>query len=284
VIDTAAATLQHWIGLPGVRALLVLAGGLIVVNLVAREVQRRVARTARPHWGLVASRVVGWSGVLLVGVAAARTWGLDLTAVLATAGVATVAVGFAAQTSLSNLIAGLFLLIDRPFDIGDTIEMEGRVGSVQEITLMSTLVRTFDNLRVRWPNEVVLKSTILNYSRYKARRVDVRFPVPFGGESAKSRALLVQALRQLPTVLLDPEPDVVGRGFVDRGVDLEARVWVRQQDFLKGRTQIVECIDRTLAEAGLRIAWPQVVVHRPDVIPAGAGGGDGGREGAGGSG
>ena len=99
---------------------------------------------------------------------------------------------------------------------------------------------------------------------YKARRVEIRFTVPFGGESTRARALVLDALRQLPTVLLDPEPDVVARGFVEIGVDLEARVWVRQQDFLEGRTQIVECIDHTLAEAGLRIPLPQVVVHRAE--------------------
>ncbi len=249
-------TVVAWLALPGMRALAVLVVGLVVVNLLARLVARRVHRTARAHWALVARRFVGVTGSLFVVVAAARVWGLDLTAVLATAGVATIAIGFAAQTSLSNLIAGVFLLVDRPFEVGDTVEMEGRLGVVQEITLMSTLVRTFDNLLVRWPNEVVLKSQILNHTRYPVRRIDVKVRLAYGSDVARARAVLLGVLREEPTFLLDPEPDMVARGMLDYAIDVEARVWVRQPDFLKGRTRAVQVVHDTLREAGFAFAPP----------------------------
>ena len=168
------------------RALLVLVLGATVIRLLSGMARRRLTALGNPHLALVIDRVVTTLGALMVTLSAAQQAGLDVSAALATAGVVTVAVGFAAQTSLSNLISGLFLLFDRPFQVGEAVEIEGRAGLVESINLLSTYVRTFDNVRVRWPNEVVLKSTILNYSRFPARRLDLRLRIVHGGRGSAS--------------------------------------------------------------------------------------------------
>jgi len=259
--------LREWMALPWVRALAVLVIGLAAVNLVARIVHARMRRTTRAHFALVARRIVDAVGSFVVIVIAARMFGVNLTGLFATAGVATIAVGFAAQNSLSNLIAGVFLLVDRPFEVGDTVEMEGRLGVVAEISLLSTLVRTFDNLLVRWPNEVVMKSTILNYTRHPVRRITLTFKAAYGTDVGAAREAVLKALRQHPLLLLDPEPEVIARSLLDHAIEMEARAWVRQKDFLRARTDTVQVVHDTLRAAGISLGLPQVVVWQGPADP-----------------
>ena len=244
------------------RAVFVVVVGLVLVRLVSLTVQSRVAKTAGPHWALVGRKVVDYGGALAVLLTATHVLGINLTALLATAGVATIAIGFAAQTSLSNLIAGFFLFVDRPFDVGDSVEMESRRGVVLEIKLLSTLVRTMDNVQVRWPNEVVLKSTILNYTRFPARRLDLRVGVAYGTDVPRARRVLLEALTTLPIALVEPRPDVVARAFLDSAVELEVRAWVAQEDYVNGRTKIVELVHATLNQHDIQIPFPQITISK----------------------
>lgn len=258
--DALLSLLQRGLDHPWVQALLVLVVGLGVVRALSTLAHRRVSAGSSPHWAMVARLLVNYGGAIVVLLTCARVLQIDLTALIATAGVATIAIGFAAQTSLGNLIAGLFLLIDRPFQVGDTVEMEGRLGIVQEITLLSTLVRTFDSILVRWPNEVVLKSTILNYTRYPARRVDLRVGIAYGSDIERARSSLRTAIQALDEVLVEPSSEVVARSFLDSAIELEVRAWVPQSQFLAGRTAVIETVQETLAAEGIAIPFPQVTV------------------------
>jgi small-conductance mechanosensitive channel len=196
----------------------------------------------------------------VVGLLVARSAGVDLTALIATAGVATIAIGFAAQTSLGNLISGIFLLVDRPFEVGDAIEIDGREGIVLEITLLSVRLRTFDNLLVRVPNDAALKATVVNLTHMAARRVDVPILLPYGSDIEAARETLFQALKRCPQALLDPEPAVVTLALTEHAVRIQARTWVSRPEFVEGRTAVVETIHRTLRDANIRVAFPQITV------------------------
>lgn len=265
--DPVLALATQLLALPWLQATLITVVGLLVVRIGAGLAQRRVTASMSPHWGLVVRTVILYAGAAAVLIAAAHQLGLDLTALVATAGVASVAIGFASQTSLSNLIAGLFLLVDRPFQLGDTVEIETRLGVVKEISLLSTYVRTFDGVLIRWPNEVVLKSTILNYTRFPARRVDVQILVAQHTDLVEARRLLHQAVTSMPTVLLAPETEVVTRRVVQNAVELEVRAWVPQVQFLRGRDEVIEAAMRALFEAGVPLATPQITVW-PGSTPA----------------
>ena len=118
----------------------------------------------------------------------------------------------------------------------------------------------FRSVLVRLPNEVVLKSTILNYTRYPARRIDMRVGVAYGSDLARARAVMTQAVAAQPSVLLEPAPYAIARAFNDSSVELEVRAWVAQADFLVGRTAVVDAVHNSLRDAGIAIAFPQVVV------------------------
>lgn len=237
-----------------VRAIFLLIVCLPLIRLIARASRQRLSALGNPHLGLLLDRVFTTLAVLIVVLSAAQQAGLDLTAFLATAGVVTVAVGFAAQTSLSNVISGLFLLVDRPFQVGEAVEIEGRAGVVESVTLLSTYIRTYDNVRVRWPNEVVLKSTILNYSRYPARRLEMKLRLVHGGDLERALARLQEVLGALPAVLLEPPPEVALRGYVDGAVEVELRAWVDALEVVPARTAITVAVHHALAEEKILVA------------------------------
>lgn len=239
-----------------VRAIALLVVGLAVLRFASRVARRRLVALGNPHLGLLIERLMTTTGAAMVVLSAAQEAGLDLSAVLATAGVVTLAIGFAAQTSLSNLISGLFLLFDRPFQVGEAVEIEGRAGVVEGVTLLSTYVRTYDNVRIRWPNEVVLKSTILNYSRYPARRLDMRVRLRHGGDLGRALGALRESLRSLPSVLVEPAADVALRGYVDGGIEVELRAWVDAREVVIARTAITLAVHNTLQAEKISVAEP----------------------------
>lgn len=233
---------------------LLLSLGLYLVASVAR---RRVRRSPR-RWAALLDLGLQYGAIASGVVLVAQALGLDLTALLATAGFATVALGFAAQKSLSNLIAGLFLLFDRPFAPGDTVELDGRLGEVVEITLMSTLVRTFDNLLVRLPNEKVLDATIVNLTRFPTRRVDVPIALPVGVDLPATEQLLRDALAALPEVLIEPAPEVWLVGLDEVAIRAELRAWSAKGQFLQTRAATVRAAHDALRRAGIDVAIPRM--------------------------
>ena len=253
-----------------VRGALTALVGVLIAVAVGSLIRRRMRRAGMLHRAMVFGNLTTYVGVVLAVVFGASQAGLELNHILATAGILTIAIGLAAQTSLSNMIAGLFLLLDRPFQIGDAVEIEGRGGTVERITLLSTFLRTWDNLLVRWPNDVVLKATILNFWGYPARRVDIRVGIAYGSDIVHARRVLEEAIRGVPSVLLDPPATVMANGFLDSSIELQARVWVPRTEFLEARSAIVEAMHDSLGRAGIEIPFPQRTVwHRtappPDI-------------------
>jgi len=244
------------------HALLVLIIGVPATFGLARVFSRRMRNQGKPHQGMLVFRAITTVGLVFLAISVAHTLNVDLTALLATAGVVTVAIGLAAQTSLSNLIAGVFLLVDRPFEVGDSVEIEGKSGIVQAITLLSTHVRTFQNIRVRWPNDVVIKATILNYSRFPTRRIDLTLRVLAGGDLGATRTALLAAVSAQPLVLLDPAPEVLLRSFQDNTVEVEVRAWLAVPDVVAGRSALVLALHEALFRAGALLG-PTVTPPQP---------------------
>lgn len=225
--------------------------GALVLDRFGRWAERTGEASGRPHAGMIAAKGIRYGGAVLLILLVAESMGWDLTTLLATAGVVGVAVGFAAQTSLSNVIAGVFLLVDRPFEVGDTVEITGQQGVVLEITLLSTRIRTLDNLVVRWPNEVVLKERIVNYSQHPVRRVDVVLRVPVDAPLHAVIAALRQAALDTPPVLLVPEPQAHLRDLDANGASVVVWAWVDREEFVPGRDALLVALQAALGGLGV---------------------------------
>lgn len=249
------------------KLLVILVLGLIVVRLVA-EVTRRLSRkNLSPRTSEILVKAVRYFGYLLVIINFAKTAGLDLTALLGAAGIAGIAIGFAAQTSVSNLISGLFLLTEKAYVVGDVLDVGGGiVGTVDSIDMLSVKLRTFDNRLVRIPNETLVKTNIINVTRYPIRRLNINLSITYRSDLEKTRALLLKAAGENPWVLKNPAPLFMVEGFGASGVDLFLGVWYAKDDYTDTKNSMLLEIKRSLDAERVAFAHQTVTVRRePDV-------------------
>ena len=184
--------------------------GIVLGRLVSRW---GVRRASVPQNIQLLRRGAGYLLVILGVTWALRELGFSLGALLGAAGLMTVAVGFAAQTSVSNIISGLFLISERPFGLGDTIEVGSTFGQVHSMDLISVRIRTFDNLLVRIPNETMLKSEVTNHSHWPIRRFDMPIGVAYGADLDLVESVLMEVAERNTACLEEPRPFFLVLGF-----------------------------------------------------------------------
>lgn len=235
--------------------------GSVLATFVARSVGRLVeARTTRHHQVMI-RRVFFYLVFLLFAIAALREAGFSLEVVLGAAGILTVAIGFASQTSASNIISGLFLVMEKPFEIGDTIEVDATIGEVVAIDLLSVKLRTADNLYVRIPNETLIKTRVINRSRFPIRRIDLVLGIAYAEDVEKVQDLLLELAQQNTVCLEEPKPFVLVTGFGASSVDLQFSFWVPRGEFLDGRGSMMIAVKKALDEHGIEIPFPHTSVY-----------------------
>ena len=267
-MDAALDQLNEWFSHPGARAALRAAAIAIAGVVTGRIVGSRIARLAlRPQHQFLARRLI--VGVIY-GVAlvwALSELGLSVGVILGAAGVLTVAIGFAAQTAVSNLISGLFLVVERPFELGDVIETGNRTGEVVAIDLMSTKLRTFDNLYVRIPNEVLLKAEVVNLTHYDIRRHDLKLTVSYETDLDQLRDILLAAAKRVPLCLDEPAPAFLVLELGQSGIGVQYSAWGHRTTFIEMRNQLQREVVETFASAGIEIPFPQRALSARSPIP-----------------
>ncbi len=188
-------------------------------------------------------------------------FGINLKAIWGAAGIAGVAIGFAAQTSVSNLISGLFVLTEGSIHVGDTIIVGDVTGIVDEVKLLSIRVHTFDNQMVRIPNSTIINSNLTNNSYHNKRRWTVKVGVDYSTDMKLALETLQKAADLCPTVLKDPAPSVWFDGFDSSSINLVVAVWFKPADFLQTRNDIYIAIKKVLDDAEISIPFNQLDVH-----------------------
>ncbi|MDP2806951.1 MAG: mechanosensitive ion channel family protein [bacterium] len=239
-----------------VKGLITLAVGFFVAKALAKMAEKAAAKRSEKHTAMMIGKVVYYAVIVLVLVAALDIFNVKLTAILAAAGIMSVALGFAAQTSVANIVSGFFLLMDRPFEIDDVIEFEGQQGTVTSIDLLSTKLRTFDNLYVRIPNENLIKNKIVNLTRYKTRRLCLNFKLGPEADIASVKKIILEETRGYQHALPDPHPFIVVQGFGESGANLDLFLWVKGEAYLQSLSDLNENILRVLLERGIRPGFP----------------------------
>ncbi|MBU2875916.1 mechanosensitive ion channel family protein [Marinobacter salexigens] len=235
--------------------------GIVLASLAARSVSRMMVKRSSRHHTVMVRRLVFYIIFLLFGVAALREAGFSLDVVLGAAGILTVAIGFASQTSASNMISGLFLLVEKPFEIGDFIEVEAIMGEVVGIDMLSVKLRTRDNLYVRIPNETLIKTPVVNRSRFPIRRIDLQVGIAYAEDAEKVEALLLELAEKNPACLEEPKALVLVTAFGPSSVDLQFSFWVPKDKVLEGKSGMLVAIKKTLDEAGIEIPFPHTSIY-----------------------
>lgn len=252
---------------PYLIALLTLIIGYLIGRSLAKAAGSIVRQSGSAHGALLTQKIVLYVVFTIAVIFALANLGLKVSGLLATAGIFTVALGFAAQTSVSNVISGFFLFFDRPFSIGDTVKIDTTLGTVLSIDLLSTRIRTFDNLMVRIPNEGLLKSTIINYTLYNVRRVEIPISVAFGSDLQHVREIIIGIMNNHKLILDEPAPAVIFDMMTDSGINLLVRAWTERADYITARSELTMGIHNVLVESGITIPFPQRIVHLEQTGP-----------------
>jgi small conductance mechanosensitive channel len=240
---------------------------LLVFVLLHRLATRALANALRDSKADPALRTVGLrlARYVLFGfgfLMAANQLGFEVGSVLAGLGIVGIAIGFASQDLLANLIAGFTILWDRPFRIGDVVTIAGTQGSVTEIGLRSTRLRTPDVRDVILPNKDVINSTIINNTSTPQLRIDLTIGVGYREDLQRVREVLLAAVEDTPGVAREPAPQVVVVALGDSAVEVELRFFIRDARVERNlRAELLEKAKVALDEAGIEIPYPQRVIH-----------------------
>jgi small-conductance mechanosensitive channel len=246
---------------PLIRAALLLFVGIPAIWALSRWMRGHISGRYDAQKGLVVHKVVFWPLALIIAVSVLKELGFSLAPLLGAAGILGIAIGFASQTSVSNVISGFFLLGEETFKVGDTIQVGDMEGVVLTIDMLSVKVRTFDNRMVRIPNEALVKSQFTNVTYFPIRRVDMPVAVAYKEDMGRVRQVLLDVAKDNPNVLMEPEPLVIFQGFGDSSFNFKFAVWVRQDSYLSVRYGIAEDVKRRFDAEGIEIPIPHVSLY-----------------------
>ena len=185
-----------------------------------------------------------------------RALGIDVVSILGAAGVMGVAIGFASQTSLSNLISGIFLISERSFKIGDYIRVEGEEGTVESINLLSVFLRRPDNALVRIPCESLIKTPVTNITGSPRRRIDLDVGVDYSSDLSKVKEVILDVIKQESELMDDPAPVVMFTGFGDSSLNLRIGAWCKTEVYHGLRYRFATALLERFAKEGINIPFP----------------------------
>lgn len=265
VLNNILNTVINWATTAGLRiliALVLLFVSFKVVNAVARKIQKSgekgkldktLARTFAYIFKLALKCLIV---ICLIGFVGIDTSGLAALVVSLGA-----CVGLALNGALSNLAGGILIILTRPFRVDDFIEAQGYSGTVEDIHITTTKVRTPDNKVVYIPNGPLSSGTIVNYSVKDTRRVDFTFSIGYGDDFEKAKAIVMDICTSHELVLEDPAPFVRVSSHGSSSIDLVTRVWVKSDDYWTVNFDILEAVKKAFDKEGIEIPFNQLDVH-----------------------
>ncbi len=239
----------------------VLVAALPLSLFASRLLRKTMAKRLSPQMSMLVAKFVAYSAILIILLTLLRELNVPLAPLLGAAGVVGVAIGFAAQTSLSNLISGIFLIMEKPFLVGDIVRMDQHLGVVHSIDLLSVKIRTFDNTLIRIPNEAMIKSAVTTVTAFPIRRMDVTVGVAYKEDVGRVMALLRDIADGIPLILDEPEPFILFKGFGDSALEITVGVWLAKADYIAVRNTLLPTIKKRFDEEGVEIPFPHRTLY-----------------------
>jgi small-conductance mechanosensitive channel len=244
-----------------VRAAALLLLGIPLVLALSRWVRAAVGRRYSPQQGLIVGKLILYAGSVLVVVTTLQELQFSLTPLLGAAGILGVAVGFASQTSVSNVISGFFLIAEKSFEVDDVIQVGTTTGRILSIDTLSVKLRTFDNRYIRIPNETLVKSEVVNITRFPIRRLDLSVGVAYKEDIPSVRGHLLEVAKANPKALMEPAPVVFFDAYGDSSLNLRLTVWATREEFFSLKTSLLEEIKARFDAEGIEIPFPHLSLY-----------------------
>lgn len=243
-----------------IMAIAIFLLALWLASWIARVVKRAAERRELdPELALLFGRLARWSVIILGTIAALEQVHFNVAAFVGGLGIVGFTVGFALKDIAENFVAGILLLWQQPFDIGESISVQDYSGTVTEISLRATEIRTFDGLLVYIPNAIVYGNPLTNLSKLPQRRIALDVGVAYGTDLEEATQVALEAVQQLPGVLLeDPAPTVVFGTFGESSIDFTLYYWVDTTvtGFLAAQDMGLKAVNRAFEQAHVEMPFP----------------------------
>ena len=244
-----------------IRIATIIVVGITLLLFLKRYLGRYVTKQYTPHYGMLIGKLVFYIGIALILVMVLQDLGFSLTPLLGAAGILGIALGFASQTSVSNVISGFFLIAEQSFKVGDVVKVGENVGVVLSIDTLSVKIRMFDNRFLRVPNETMIKSQFINITRFPIRRIDCNISVAYKEDLSRVRDILFDVAENIPFSLKEPPPLLIFDKYGSSSIDLLFVAWAVREDFLKLRNALNMGIKERFDKEGIEIPFPHVSVY-----------------------
>ena len=263
--ESLLSRLIFWCLDTGIKLLIAIVILLIsyrIINLLAKKIERR-GESKRIDKTL--ARVLAYLFRIVLKVAIAIILiayiGIDISGLTALVASLGVGIGLAVNGALANLAGGVLILVTRPFKVDDFIDAQGVSGTVEDIRIVCTKLRTPDNKVVYIPNGSIANGNIINYSEKEMRRVDFSFEISYSSDCNAAKATLRDILTAHPLVLEYPEITVRIGGYRESGIEIIARAWVKTEDFWSVHFDVIEAVKSEFDKRKIQIPFPQLDVH-----------------------
>ena len=226
----------------------------VAYRIIKHIIKKQAAPRVEKHTYMLINKFVSYVFYVIIVMYILSLFGINLKAIWGAAGVAGLAIGFAAQTSVSNLISGVFVLSEKAMKIGDFIQVGDVFGTVDSVGLLSVRVHTLDNQMVRIPNSSVINSNLVNFNHYDIRRFVFDMPVSYDSNMEKALEVANSIPGKCPVVLQNPAPCVYFDGFGD-AINIKIAVWFNCSDLINAKNQMYAAIVNTCREQGIEIPY-----------------------------
>lgn len=262
VFTDRAVEIGLWFAPKLISAILVLVIGWLAIGLFVRWLKKnlqkkKVDKTLAPFL----TSFIGVALKILLIITVISMVGVQMTSFIAVLAAAGLAVGFALQGSLANFAGGVLILVFKPFKVGHFIEAGSHMGTVHEIRVLYTVLKTPDNKTVVIPNGQLANSSLTNFSIEKTRRVDMEFGIGYEDDIKQAKKVLESIIKKDKRVLKDPAYQIVVANLGDSSVDFKVRAWVQASDYWTFFFDMQETVKQTFDKEGISIPYPQRDVH-----------------------
>ena len=243
-------------------ALFILLIGRQVVKILIKVISSALERSnTEDTVRIFVTNLLNTLLMIVVFIAAINQLGIQTTSIIAVLGAAGLAIGLALQGSLSNFAAGILIVIYRPYKVGDYIQADNHLGTVDDIQIFSTVLKTPDNKLVIVPNGSIMNGSIVNFSNQDKRRVDILASCSYEDDIDKVKSVLADILSKDDRILSEPMPRIAVSELADSSVNLIVRPWVKNSDYIDVYYSLLEEIKKRFDQEGISIPYPQSDVH-----------------------
>lgn len=241
-------------------AVLIFFAALLASKILTLQLRRRFKDKINIENLELLAKALSYGIMIIAIVWILPTVGIEPSGLIVAGGIVALAIGFAGQSIIGNLISGIFLMGERPIKIGDLVEISGNLGFVEDIHIISTSIRTLEGNFIRIPNETVFNSSITNYTSTSVRRFEYVVGIRYADDAVKAIQVIKDIINAHPLALVNPAPHVYVENLGDNSVDIMVRIWSPSTEWFGVKMELLWKIKTAIEEAGIEIPFPQRVV------------------------